>query len=104
MNKKNLYLLLTIVKNNGSIKRLTREGLTFKMIAEISNSAIKEGYLIYENNLTTLSSTGNQFIEDFGPEFKLTNKDEWIQKDFSSKIKRLEKDFIFLPNQNELNF
>jgi len=35
---------------------------------------------------------------------KKNNKDEWIKPDFKNKIVKIDKDFIFLPNKNELSF
>jgi len=35
---------------------------------------------------------------------KKNNKEEWIKPDFKNKIVKIDKDFIFLPNKNELSF
>lgn len=32
------------------------------------------------------------------------NKEEWIQKDLKSKIPKLDKKAIYIPDQNKLNF
>lgn len=32
------------------------------------------------------------------------SKDDWIKPDFKNKIVKIDKDFIFLPNKNELSF
>ena len=46
---------------------------------------------------------GKQIIMTHGF-IKKTNKNEWIEKDLKSQVKRIDKNFIFLPRQNELTF
>ncbi|MAP55127.1 MAG: hypothetical protein CL605_09515 [Altibacter sp.] len=104
MNEKHLYILLNVVKNNGDIKRLTREGLSFKDIAELSNQAIKHEFLIYEEHSIAISEKGLKSIKKLDKKFKILDKNKWIEKESKSQISKLDKDFIFLPNQNALDF
>ena len=104
MNEKKIYTLLSIVKNNGDIKRLTRLGLNFANIAELTKDAIKNNFLIYKDGVVQLTEFGNDKIINLEAKFKQINKDLWIEPENESKIPVLEKNFIFLPNQNELHF
>lgn len=104
MNEKNIYTLLSIVKNNGDVKRLTRLGLDFSNIAELTKIAIKNNFLDYKDGVILLTETGNEEIIKLEGKFKQTNKDLWIEAENESKIAVIDKDFIFLPNQNELHF
>lgn len=104
MNEKHLYTLLNVVKNNGDIKRLTREGLSFQEIAELSNQAIKDKLLIYQENSISISESGKELANQLSEKFKILDKDKWIDKEKESRIPKLSKDFIFLPNQNEIHF
>lgn len=104
MNPKSTYLLLKIVKNNGNVKRLIHENLNFKEIADLTNIAMSEGLIIFNNENLILSALGEKKYSELLDKFKEQNKDKWIEKEIESKIPRLEKDFIFLPDQNELDF
>jgi hypothetical protein len=104
MKNKNLYLLLEIVNNNGDIRKLLREGLNYKKIGELTADAISKGYLIFEQEKLKLSFEGVNLIADLAQKYKKINKEEWIEPETKSKIAHIEKDFIFLPNRNELSF
>nr|WP_042297400.1 hypothetical protein [Nonlabens ulvanivorans] len=104
MKEEHLYILLNIVKNNGDIKRLTREGISFKEIAELSNQAIKSGFLMYQDSAISISELGIEKIKNLDLKFKTFDKSKWIEKETRSKIPKLDKNFIFLPNQKELDF
>ena len=36
--------------------------------------------------------------------YQKKNKEDWIKPDLKNKIVKIDKDFIFLPNKNELSF
>jgi hypothetical protein len=105
MNEKYLYTLLIIVKKNGDALRLIREGLTYLEIADLTNTALDEGYIEFgkEDELIT-TAKGDIKILELESQFKKTNKREWISPENKSKIPKLDKDFIFLPHQNEIHF
>lgn len=104
MTEKQLFYLLRLIKNNGNIKRLLYEGFSFRTIAEATNISIREGYLAYNDKELTLTANGQTKLSELEPLMKKVNKEQWIQKEIKSKIPKLEEDFIFLPNQNELHF
>jgi hypothetical protein len=104
MEEKELYLLLNVIKNNGDIKRLVREGINYKEIAELTNEAISRKLVTYIDNQILLSDLGNSRFEEIKNNYKKTNKDEWIEKDKKNQIPGIEKNTIFVPRQNELTF
>lgn len=104
MKDNKLTLLLHIIKSNGNINKLVREGVSFKEITKLTNNAIEKGYLTYENERIFVTEKGNDFLNQTTEEIKKTNKNEWIEKDFKSQVKRIDKNFIFLPRQTELTF
>jgi len=104
MNEKHLYTLLSVVKNNGDVKRLIREGLDYKDISEITSYAIEKNFIIYKNDTVTLSEMGVKLFIDLDKKLKITDKNKWIEKEKESRIVKMDKNFIFLPNQNELHF
>ncbi len=79
-------------------------GLNFKSIAELTKIAITNNFLEYIDKKIDVSDKGKQKIVDLDKKYKLINKESWIRPENESKICKLDKDFIFLPNQNELHF
>ena len=93
-----------MIKNNGDIKRLVREGISYQKIAELTNEAILKKLVTYNNDNIELSELGNSKFEEIKNNYKKTNKEEWIEKDKKNQIARIEKNNIFVPSQNELSF
>lgn len=104
MNTENLYLLLDIIFRNGSIKRLSREGIDYNDIAKQTQKAIKDGLVSYDKERVVLTKKGINLHRKLEKDFKKTNKDEWIEKDFKSQIPSIDKNTIFVSRQNELTF
>lgn len=104
MNDKHLYILLSVIKNNGDIKRLTREGISYQEIAQLTQKSIETNLVIYTDDLIELSESGLNKLKELEKLYKEKNKELWIENEKESIIPKLEKDFVFLPNQNELLF
>lgn len=104
MNEKYLYILLGIIERNGNIRSLLREGLSFSRIAELTNEAIASGLVIQSDERIKLSDIGLEKMQELEVRYKKINKEEWIDKDIKSVIPKLDKNLIFLPDQNELTF
>ena len=104
MNKNALYILLTIIKTNGDVKRLIREGLDYKTIGEMTNQAISDGLIVYKDDNIFLSTEGENLLIELDKKLKVQDKSKWIEPKNDSKIPNLGKDFIFLPQQDELHF
>ncbi len=104
MKEKEIYLLLNAIKKNTDIKRLISEGLSYSDIARLTKDAITNELVNYQDEKIQLSTKGNELYEQIKDNYKKTNKDEWIEKDFKSQIPRIDKNTIFVPRQNELTF
>lgn len=104
MNDTNLYILLSVIKNNGDIRRLKREGMEYLEIAELTNQIISNQLATYVDDTISLTADGQNKLIELEKTIKKTKKKNWIDKEIKSKISRLDKNFIFLPNQNELEF
>lgn len=104
MEKKHLYILLDIIFRNGSIKRLSRKGIDYNKIAKQTQLAIEEELVGYDEGRITLTEKGIELLKELEVTYKKTNKDEWIEKDEKNRIDKLEKNFIFIPRQDELSF
>ena len=105
MREKKLYLLLSVVRSNGNIRRLTRENITYKDIADLTNYAIEHNLVEYdENDVIHLTGKGEEKLNELEISYKERNKDKWIEPEKKSKITKISKNFIYLPYQDELHF
>lgn len=104
MNDKELYILLQIIERGGNITKLAREGIDFFEIGILMSSAKNEGFLEYNNKKVIVTSKGENKMIELEKRFKIIDKTKWIEPENKSKISKLDKKFIYLPNQNELFF
>lgn len=106
MEKENLYILLDVIFRNGSLKRLARKGVDYNEIANQTQIAIKNELVSYDKERVILSPKGLELLKQLEITYKKTTKSEWIEKDEKNRLdkNRREKNFIFVPRQNELTF
>ena len=104
MKDKHLYRLLEIVNRKGDVRSLIAEGITFKEIGDLTALALKQEYFQFSNEAINITEKGLQKLKIDSENFKRTNKEEWILPDLKSKIKKIDKNDIFLPHQNDLSF
>jgi len=102
MTEKYLHILLSNVETNGTINSLIDSGLGFKEIADLTEEALKENFIIYSNGAVSLSEIGRQALNGLRKKMKSTDKDRWISKEEKSKITKITTDFIFLPDQDDI--
>ena len=51
-----------------------------------------------------LTDVGETYFAKLEVSYKNRNKSQWINKEEKSIITKIDKDFIYLPNQSELSF
>lgn len=104
-NNKDLYELLQIIKNDGNTRKLIRKQISFIDIIDNIKILTLEGILKFENDKLSITEKGSLLLDELSVKYKETNKDKWIEKETKSKLEnKIEIDFVFLPNQNELYF
>ena len=104
MIDQNLVSLLLVVSDQANFNSLVKKGISYIEIATLTENAIKEGYLSYVDKKIKLSDSGIQYLKDHHEILKKRSKDEWISKDIKSQIKKINKNTIFVPDQNKLSF
>lgn len=83
---------------------MRREGLNFETISNLLKLAIVEGYIEYSGDIAILTNEGRKKLAVLKAVYTLTNKDEWIEKEKSSEVSKIEINSIFLPDKNNLSF
>ena len=104
MTKRNEILLLQIIEASGNFKRLTREGLTFKEITNLLIKLEEKEQITYHKGKIALTSIGKEELKTQISLIKNPNKEQWISPENKSRIKKYERNFIFLPLNSELDF
>lgn len=104
MTKTKETLILNMIEDSGSIKRLLREDLSYREISEITNKLVEDELLYYDEKRILLTPKGKEVLAKNKLLIKETNKENWIQPENKSRIKKHERNFIYLPNQTELDF
>jgi hypothetical protein len=104
MSEINLFPFLDVIFRNGSSNKRFSKSEDFNEIAILTNHAVSEGLIKNSNNRIVLTEKGMDVFKQLEAKYKNNNKEKWIEKDFKSQIIKLEKNFIFLPKQNELTF
>lgn len=104
MTKRKETLILNMIEDSGNIKRLLREDLSYKDISEITNKLVEDELLSYVEKKIILTEKGKEVLSQNKLLIKETNKENWIQPENKSRVKIYERNFIYLPNQTELDF
>jgi len=104
MYNKKTILLLHIIKHHRNVDQLIREGLTYRNITLLVSDSVDNDLLRYEKDELELTELGEKVYAENRHLIKKKKKNEWIKEDVRSKIPKLSKKSLFLPNQNELNF
>ena len=104
MTKRKEILILNMIEDSGNIKRLLREELSYREISEITNKLVQDELLTYVEKKIILTQKGKEILTENKHLIKETNKRNWIQPENRSRIKKHERNFIYLPNNTELDF
>lgn len=104
MTKRKETLILNMIEDSGNIKKLLRENLSYKEISEITNKLVEDELLSYVEKKIILTKEGKEILFKNKHLLKETNKENWIQPENISRVKIYERNFIYLPNQTELDF
>ena len=102
---KNVRLfLLKILDNNGNIEPLSEIGYEYSQIVTLIKQEITENNAEYKNGELKLTVKGKDLLSKMETDKNKKGSGTWIEPEIQSKISILEKDDVYLPNQNDLWF
>ncbi|EGV42498.1 hypothetical protein BZARG_2200 [Bizionia argentinensis JUB59] len=104
MIKREEILMLNLIEDSGNVKRLLRENLSYKEISELISKLVQDELLTYVDKKIILTDKGEKKLNESKHLIKETNKELWIKPENKSRVKKIERNFIYLPNQTELDF
>ncbi|MDH2208669.1 hypothetical protein N5J53_16795 [Empedobacter sp. GD03644] len=103
-NNYNVYELLFIINNNRNIKRMIKEDFSYIDILQLLKVLIEDDLVLYLNNDLKLTEKGLDLLIGLSKKYKNRDKSSWIKLEEKSKLKsKLDLDFVYLPNEDELD-
>lgn len=96
--------LLKIVKFNGNVSPLVKMGYEYAQIVQLLDELINEGLLMKSNNKIKPTESGLLEIEKLNKDLNRRDSSIWIEPDTASRVAKISKNDVFLPDQDELSF
>ncbi len=103
-NNNVLLILLRIIKYDGSLAPLTGLGYEYVQILQLLKDLETKEFVKKENGVMTLTDLGNNKMEELIKKSGKKNAEMWIDPEIHSRVAKLDKDDVYLPNQNALWF
>ena len=95
----NLLLLISLVKNGGTLTELRRRGLRYSQIGHLVESAIENGLIIHSEGTVLLTDHGFALLESARFPGKSGTKAAWIAPADHERVDRLAPDAVYLPRK-----
>lgn len=104
MNDTHKAYLLKIIRFDGNLTPLIDLGYDYiELIAEIESFLEKE-YVTENEGILSITQKGKDFITSSNKDSSKSNLTKFIEPEHQSKIPKLDKDDIFLPEANVIDF
>lgn len=104
MDNKKTVLLLRVLHEDGDINILRHHNMSFREIAELVEHNVKEEFLTDSGDKISLTERGMEYLKNNIGLVKERDKSKWIEPDKKNKIRKIDRDEVFLPTQNALSF
>jgi hypothetical protein len=97
-------LLLKIIDKNGNIEPLSELGYEYSQIVVFIKQEIEEKNAEHRNGKLLLTEKGKELLVELEKSRNKIGSNSWIEPENQSKTSILDKNDVFLPNQNDLSF
>lgn len=98
------HKLLLLIKHNGSITELIKDGFTYGQIASLINLLGEEADVTDVDGKLVLTEKAENWLKEQSELKPRTGSDKWILPEEKSKIEKIERNEVYLPSRNELHF
>jgi len=105
MKEKYLVLLLQLVKADGSVEALLKNGLEYSQIANLILQVKQDSYIAEKEGRLELTDLGLEKLKELSKKANRKNIDTWISPSYENRIDKSEKLNVFdiyIPNRKEL--
>jgi len=96
--------LLKIIKHNGDVTALAKQGLEFVQITSLIKEEISKGNAEFVNGKLLLSESGHKRLAELNKAHNYYNSQEWILPEYHSKIEQIDINEIYVPRKLDLWF
>jgi len=79
MKESNIFEMLWILKNNGSIMNLIDRGFEFGQLASFIDYLVEYRYIKAKDNIFEISKQGEQFLKAYQKENNIRKYSKWIE-------------------------
>lgn len=98
------HKILLLIKHNGSITELIKDGFTYGQIAYFINQLSEDSYIKDFDGKLELTDEAELFLKEIGAKNQKKGGGRWILPEEKSKIEKIKRNDVYLPNRNELHF
>lgn len=98
------HKLLLLIRHNGSITELIKDGFTYGQIASLINLLGEEGDLKDIDGKLVLTDKAESWLKEESESKTKKGSGKWILPEEKSKIEKIHRNDVYLPSRNELHF
>jgi hypothetical protein len=96
--------LLKIINKNGNIEPLKELGYEYSQIVTFIKNEISDRNAEYKNGELKLTPKGIEILKNLENKTNKKGSSKWIEPELQSRISKLDKNDVFLPNKDDLWF
>ena len=100
----NIQLLLRLINSNADVDALMRRGLRYSQIGALLENAVNEGLITDQEEGYKLTSKGKELMAYDISTKKMRRDGGWISPEDESRIDRIDKFDIYLPDIENSHF
>jgi hypothetical protein len=101
MTDKALILLLQIVRGNGDLSVMIKNGYDYSQIADFLSKIIKANFVEEKNEETVITKLGTMKLKELNNKYARFNSEQWISPDDLARIPPLTKSDIYIPRDKQ---
>lgn len=102
LNNEELILFLQIIKNNGNLENLVKQGYQYSEIADFLSLATMKSYIVSTPKGITLSETGQALLDELNKKEKRQSSGVFISPQLEYKLdEKLDKYEVYLPDNTQ---
>lgn len=102
MKNEDLILLLQLIKKNGNIDNMIKQGYQYSQVAKFISHLIENNYVVFTDERILLSVKGDELLKSLNKKFQRKNSESFIspQLEYKLDVKKNIYD-IYLPDSHK---
>lgn len=104
LSKNIRIFLLKIIDKNGNVEPLREFGYEYSQIISFISDEVIKNNAEHKNGKLSLTEKGKSLLGSLEEQKQVSGSKRWIEPEFQNRISKLDKNDVFLPNQDDLWF